>query len=181
MEKQITSNWYMVLIKGIIMILLALMVFSSPGGALVAYAIYLGIGLLLTGIVILYQGISSRQENPHWGWLVFEGALDLFLGYIILVNPLVTAAVLPMVIGFWAIFYGILIMIRGFSDTDNKMTKILSGILIIILGNIIMNNPVFAGLTAAIWVATLLLIMGIYNVFISFRLKNQIKKGQKVL
>ncbi len=178
MDNKFSTNWYMVLIKGIIMILLALMVFSSPGGALVAYAVYLGIGLLITGIVILYRGISSRQENPHWGWSAFEGALDLFLGYIILTNPLVTAAVLPMVIGFWAMFYGILILIKGFSDADNKIIKILSGIFIIILGNIIMNNPVFAGLTAAIWVAALLLSAGIYNVIISFRLKNQINKEQ---
>ncbi len=174
MENQITTNWYMVLIKGIIMILLALMVFSSPGGALLAYAVYLGIGLLLTGIIILYRGISSRKENVHWGWLVFEGALDLFLGYIILANPLLTAAVLPMVIGFWAIFYGILILIRGFSDADNKVIKILFGIFIIILGNVIMNNPVFAGLTVVIWVAAILLVAGIYNVIVSFSLRKAI-------
>ncbi len=171
MEKQITTNWYMVLIKGIIMILLALMVFNSPGGAILTFALYIGIALLFTGIMIIYRGIASRKENTHWGWSVFEGALDLFLGYIILVNPLVTAAVLPMVIGFWAMFYGILIIIRGFSEKDNKTIKILSGIFIIILGNIIMSNPIFAGLTAAIWVAAVLLVTGIYNVIISFSLK----------
>jgi len=171
MEKTFKSNWFMLLIKGIIMILLALLVFSSPAGALVAYAIYLGIGLLLTGVVMLYQGLSSKKENPQWGWLVFEGALDLILGYIIIVNPLVTAAVLPMIIGFWAMFYGILLVIGGFSLKEDKMTRILSGIFIIILGNIIMHNPIMAGLTVVMWVTALLFVMGIYNVIISFSLK----------
>jgi len=173
MENQITSNtnWYMVLIKGILMILMSLMVFNSPGGALIAYSIYLGIGLMLTGLMILYRGIVLRKDNVHWGWSVFEGMLDLFLGYIIVVNPLVTAAVLPMVIGFWAMFYGILIIIRSFSGTGSMIIKILSGILLIILGNIIMHNPIFAGVTVVIWVGALLMIAGVYNVIISFKLK----------
>ena len=162
MENQITSNWYMVLIKGIIMILLAFMVFSSPGGALLAYAVYIGIALFITGFLILFRGISSRKDNTNWGWLVFEGLLDIF------------AAVLPFVFGFWAVFYGILLLIGSFSETENKTMKIISGILLFIIGAMIMRNPIFAGMSLAIWVAVLLLIAGIYNVIISFSLKKAV-------
>lgn len=171
MENLISKNWYMILIKGIIMILLALLIFTSPGGALLAYALYLGIGLALTGIIMIFQGISLRKGNTNWGWIVFEGFLDLFLGFILLANPLVTAAILPFLIGFWAAFYGIYLLINAFSKTGNMTMKLVSGILIIIIGNIIMFNPVFVGMTIAIWVGILLLIAGIYNVIVSFSLK----------
>ena len=174
MEKQITTNWYMVLIKGIIMILLAIMILNSPGGALLAFALYIGIGLLFTGGLLIYQGFASKKTNTNWGWSVFEGLLDIFLGYILLANPLLTAEVLPFVLGFWAVFYGILLIISSFSGTGNGLTKIVSGILIIIIGNVIMHNPVFAGLSLAIWVGILLLIAGIFNVIASFSLKKEI-------
>ncbi len=175
MENQITSNWYMVLIKGILMILLAFLVFSSPGGALLTYVMYIGIALLITGFMILYRGISSRKDNPKWGWVVFEGLLDILLGYVLLSNPLVTAAVLPFVFGFWAVFYGALLFITSFSATENKTMKILSGLLLFLIGAMIMRNPIFAGMSLAIWVAVLLLIAGIYNVIISFSLKKELK------
>ena len=171
MENQITSNWYMVLIKGIIMILLAIFIFSSPGGALLAFALYIGIALLFTGFLILFRGIASRKDNSQWGWSVFEGLLDIFLGYILLANPLVTAAILPWIFGFWAVFYGILLIIGSFSEGGNKGTKIISGIFIALLGMIIMHNPIFIGLSLAIWVAIMIFVAGIYNIIFSFSLK----------
>ena len=161
----------MVLLKGIIMILLAMLVFSSPGGALLTYSLFIGIGFLVAGIVIIYRGISLRKLNSNWGWTVFEGFLDLFLGYIIVANPLVTATIIPFLIGFWALFYGIFLIIDSFSGNGNMWLKIFSGIFMIIFGNIIMFNPIFAGMTIAIWVGIMLLVAGIYNVFISFSLK----------
>jgi uncharacterized membrane protein HdeD (DUF308 family) len=172
MEDQIKINWYTVLINGIIMILLALLVFYSPGGALLAYALYLGIGFALAGVIFIFQGISMRKGNTNWGWIVFEGFLDLFLGYILLTNPVVTAAIIPFVVGFWAAFYGIYLIIDSFSGTGSMILKLLSGILVLVLGNVIMFNPIAGGLTIAIWFAVLLMIVGIYNVIISFSIKN---------
>ncbi|RLD44149.1 MAG: hypothetical protein DRI89_03570 [Bacteroidetes bacterium] len=171
MENQVSSNWYMVLIKGIIMILLAILILSSPGGALIALGLWIGIGLFITGGVEIYRGFALRAVNPNWGWTVFGGVLDLFLGYILMANPLVTAEVLPFVFGFWAAFYGIYLIIDAFSADGNKGMKIISGILILLFANIIMFNPLFAGMTLALWVGIMILVAGIYNVIFSFSLK----------
>jgi STE24 endopeptidase len=72
------------------------------------------------------------------------------------------------------VFYGILLLIGSFSETENKTMKIISGILLFIIGAMIMRNPIFAGMSLAIWVAVLLLIAGIYNVIISFSLKKAV-------
>ena len=164
----------MVLIKGIIMILLALLVFNSPGGALLAFALYIGIGLLISGCVILFRGISLRKVDTNWGWSVFEGLIDIFLGYIFLANPLVTAEILPWVFGFWAVFYGVLLVIRSFSEDGNRAMKIIGGLLMVFIGIMIMQNPVFAGMSMAVWVAVLLLIAGIFNVVVSFGIKKAV-------
>jgi len=164
----------MFLFKGIIMIILALLAFNSPGGVLVAYSLFIGIGFIVTGFIMLYQGLEIRKINSNWGWSVLEGLLDFFLGYILIANPLLTAEVLPFLIGFWAVFYGVLLIINSFSETKNRSMELLSGILMTIIGNVIMFNPVFAGLTLVIWVGVLLMIAGIFNIIVWFNLNKAI-------
>ncbi len=78
---------------------------------------------------------------------------------------------MPWLFGFWAVFYGILLVIRSFSEDGNKGMKIISGIFIALIGIIIMHNPIFIGLSLAIWVGIMILVAGIYNVIFSFSLK----------
>ncbi len=171
MEKQISKNWYLVLIKGIIMVLLAILLFMSPADSLLAYVLWIGIGFIISGIALIVQGISAKGVLDNWGWIVFEGVMDIFLGYILIAHPALTVSVIPVMIGFWAAFYGIFLIIDAFSGTGGAVMKIIFGILIIILANTIIFNPVAFGLTLAIWLGVILLFSGIYNIINSFSLK----------
>jgi len=171
METVKSKNWYWILIKGIIMVLLGIIAFSAPGGTLLGVAVYIGIGLLIAGGIIIAMGIMDRKILPHWGWTVFGGVIDLFLGYMFLAYPVASISAIPFVIGFWAAIYGFYLIIDGFSGTGNAFLKVISGILVIILANVIMFNPLIAGLSMMIWFGILLMIGGIYNVVISFSLK----------
>ena len=171
MENQISKYWYLTLIKGIIMVLLAVLLFNSPADSLLVYVLYIGIGFIIAGIAIIAQGISAKGVLDNWGWVVFGGVMDIFLGYILMAHPALTVSVLPIMIGFWAAFYGIFLIIDSFSGTGGGLLKIIFGILILILANTIIFNPVAFGLTLAIWIGILLLFAGIYNVFFSFKMK----------
>ena len=170
METQISKYWYMVLIKGIIMVLLALLLFNSPADSLLAYVLWIGIGFIISGIAIIVQGIAAKGVQG-WGWIVFGGVMDIFLGYILMAHPSLTVSIIPIMIGFWAAFYGIFLIIDAFTGTGGAVMKIIFGILIIILANTIIFNPVAFGLTLAIWLGVILLFSGIYNIINSFSLK----------
>jgi uncharacterized membrane protein HdeD (DUF308 family) len=172
MENSIPQkNWYIVLIKGIIMILLAILIFMSPADALFTLVLWLGIGLLIAGVLRIFQGITVKGDLEGWGWIVLEGVLDLFVGYIFMAHPALTESILPFVIGFWAAFYGLFLIIDAFSGTGSIGMKLIAGILIVILGNVIMFNPLAAGFTMALWMAIILFVVGFYNVIASFSLK----------
>jgi uncharacterized membrane protein HdeD (DUF308 family) len=173
MEKQITKNWYLLLIKGLVMILLAVLVFNHPGGTLLGVAVYLGIGLILTGILVIGLGIAERKLSPNWRWRTFEGIIDLVLGFIVINNPALTMAIIPFMIGFWAALYGIFLFVDAFSSRESRGLKMFSGIIIFILAWVLMFNPLFMGLTLVIWFGILLLINGISNVIISFSLRKK--------
>ncbi|MFK5857143.1 MAG: DUF308 domain-containing protein [Bacteroidota bacterium] len=171
MEKQISKNWYLTLIKGVIMTLLAVLLFTSPADSLFAYVLYIGIGFIIAGIAIIVQGIAAKGILDNWGWIVFGGVMDIFLGFILIAHPALTVSIIPIMIGFWAAFYGIFLIIDAFSGTGGTVLKIIFGILILIMANTIIFNPVSFGLTLAIWLGVILLFAGIYNIINSFSLK----------
>lgn len=171
MEKQTSKMWSIPLLKGIILILLAILIFMSPVGALLAWAIYIGIGFIIAGIALIYQGFSLRGVTEGWGWKVFEGIIDLFLGFILLANPALTASIFPFIIGFWGVVAGASVFISGLSEKEGRWIKILFGILIFLLASVIMFNPLGAALSIAVWIGILLLLAGIGNLIFAFQVK----------
>lgn len=171
MENVISKNWYLLLIKGIIMILLGILVLASPAGALLTYVLYIGIGFAITGVVRIVQGFQTKGAGDGWGWIVFEGVMDIIIGFILMAHPGLTASVLPFILGFWGTFYGFFLIIDAFSGTGSAGLKIIAGILTVIIGFSVMFNPVAMGLTLAIFIGIMLFIVGLYNVAVSFTLK----------
>lgn len=179
MKRVISKNWWLVLLKGVILILLAFLVFSNPMGTLLGLSLFLGIGILITGVIIVIIALAAKNEMENWGWKLAEGILDIVFGFMLMANPEITAVVIPFMIGFWAIFYGILITIGAFSLKKLDWKLLIFGILTILLGNVIMFNPIFMGITLSIWIGITLLVAGIYNVVYSLdikKIKNVVKE-----
>ena len=100
MNNSINKNWWLVLLKGLILIGLSFIVFNHPGDTLLGITLIIGIGVLLTGIAIIVIALSGRKDIDNWGWKLAEGMLDVLFGFILIANPEITAVVIPFMIGF---------------------------------------------------------------------------------
>jgi len=176
MNKQITKKWYMFLIKGIIMVVLAVFVFFNPEDTLKAVAFYLGIGFFIAGIILVISGITEKKADKTWSYNLIEGIAILILGFLLVVAPLAMAAIIPVLIGIWAAFYSILIIIDAFKSIGNVAIKLISGIIILLLSYVLIFKPLLLGLTIIIWLGILLLIAGSFNILMAVKLKQSIKK-----
>ncbi|NOQ97134.1 MAG: hypothetical protein GQ561_03140 [Calditrichae bacterium] len=176
MENVMNKNWWLVLLKGLVLILLAFVVFGNPGGTLMGISLFIGIGLIVTGLVISIMALAGKKEMDNWGWKLAEGLLDILFGFILIANPGITAVIIPFLIGFWATFYGILLIVSAFSTAKFNWVLLTGGILIIILGNVILFNPVIFEITISVWIGITLLLIGIANVVLAFDIKS-IKKA----
>jgi len=176
MDKQITKKWYMFLIKGIIMVVLAIFVFSNPEGTLKTVAFYLGIGFFIAGIALVISGITEKKADKTWSYNLIEGIAILILGFLLVVAPLAVAAIIPVLVGVWAAFYSFLIIIDAFKSTDNIVIKLISGIIILLLAYVLIFKPLFLGLTIVIWLGILLLMAGAFNILMAVKLKQLIKR-----
>jgi len=175
METQLSKNWWLILIKGIILIILSFVVFRHPVGTLVGVALYIGIALLLTGIVLITTSIAAYRSMENWGWKLTEGVVDTLFGFLLLANPGVTAVVLPFIVGFWVLFYGIMLFVDSFgikkAGLKGWWIQLITGILTAIIGYTITFNPAAGILTITMFMGIAILLFGIYNVVLAFGLK----------
>ena len=167
--------WWLVLIKGIILIVLSFYVFQHPVSALVGLAIYVGISLLITGISLIIAALAFRKDTDNWGWRLAEGIIDVLFAFILLNNPGVTAAVFPFIVGFCIIVYGVIFIADSFNDkkagVGNWWMGLVGGIIGIIVGYFITNNPMEGAFTVTIWIGLGFLLLGIVNVILSFSMR----------
>ncbi|MGB5652773.1 MAG: DUF308 domain-containing protein, partial [Robiginitalea sp.] len=63
--KTLQKLWWFTLLRGIILVILAFFVFRHPVNALMGVAIYIGISLLITGILQTGASIGFRDSFPN--------------------------------------------------------------------------------------------------------------------
>lgn len=179
MESSVLKNWWMPLIKGIILIILSILVFMHPGDTLIGLSWFIGLAFLFAGIVILISAISYRSAIQGWGWRLAEGLIDILFGLILLFNPGFTALVLSFMMGFWFVFYGITSLTDSFGLKDEGVSNwwlgLLWGVLAIIFGFWIIFRPFAGAITIVTLIGVFFMIAGIFSVVFSFILKG-IKK-----
>ena len=173
--KDSLKYWWLVLIKGIILIILSYFIFSHPIGAMVGLAIYIGISLLITGALLVIFSISGRKSEDNWGWKLAEGIIDLIFAFVLLSNPAISAAVFPFIVGFWMMVYGVMLFAGSFKakkDGDKSwFMNLIGGILTVLFGYLITGNILAGAVTITIWISLGVFIFGVLNISTSLKMK----------
>jgi uncharacterized membrane protein HdeD (DUF308 family) len=173
--KTLQKLWWFTLLRGIILVILAFFVFRHPANALMGVAIYIGISLLITGLLQTGASIGFKDLFPNWGWILAGGLFDIVFGFVLLSNPALTASTLPFVVGFWIIISGIMSFADAFQSKKEEVPLwwlgLLSGVLSVVIGYMIMSNLLFGALAITTWMGFGFAIVGIVNIVIGFKLK----------
>ncbi|TNJ45636.1 DUF308 domain-containing protein [Tamlana fucoidanivorans] len=174
--KTLKKNWWLVLLRGIVLISLGFLIVGNPMDALVGMGIYLSITLLFTGIMQVIGALSTRKVFNNWGWSLTIGIIDIVFGFILLSSPGITAITLPFVVGFWIIISGLMTFLESFNfkktGVKNWWFGLISGVLSVIVGFIITNNLLVGTLAISIWVGVGFILSGLFNTNIAFKLKS---------
>ena len=107
-------DWGSDLVIGILGIIVGLLTFHAPGITALALVIYIAAWALMVGATEITLAIKMRREIKGEWFLILMGlASIIFAGYL-LWNPLRGAAVLILVIAWYALITGVLAIIFGF-------------------------------------------------------------------
>jgi uncharacterized membrane protein HdeD (DUF308 family) len=171
----ITRDWWAFIVRGIAAIVFGFLFLSRPGRALAALVLVFGIYAIVDGAFALFSGIDAGVRRERWGFLVMSGVLGIAAGVVTLAWPHITAMVLFYLIAFWALFTGtmqLITAIRFRRLLAHEWTLGLAGALAIILGILMLAQPI-AGLYALVGViAGFAIVFGGVNIALGAQLRS---------
>jgi len=171
MAFELAKKWWVLLLRGILLIIAGLLAFVSP----VTWVIFVGVYMLFDGMSFLLAGFGDQPGGQSRWPLIIIGVLGLLAGLIILWNPELGGITLTYVIAAWAIVTGILTIISALrlrEEIDNEWWLVLSGVLAIIFGILVFQN-VLAGVLTIAWVFGIFaIVVGILSIALAFRVRD---------
>jgi len=72
MLKSLLKNWWILLLKGIVIVILSIYIFLNPGIAVLGLSLFIGLALLISGLITTITSISYRKEVQNWKWHLLE-------------------------------------------------------------------------------------------------------------
>ena len=106
-------DWGLV-IAGVLLVICSMFFLFAPGLALVTITVIAGAAFLVSGIFDIVNYFRFRRAMDLSGWALAYGALDIVLGILFLVNPLVSAGALAWFIGAFFIVFGVFEVVGAF-------------------------------------------------------------------
>jgi uncharacterized membrane protein HdeD (DUF308 family) len=169
------ANWWVFVLTGVLLIGLSLWAFRNPGEAFLGLTIYFAAVILFNGVGGLIFALTNRDHLPGWGWLAGIGVLEITFGFYLLNSPLVAAEALIFFIGIW-------LLIRGGATVANAFTlrhlgyanwgwTLALGLLGFVLAALVLADPAVMALSATVWLALALLVLGAALLWLGLRLR----------
>jgi len=170
----LAKNWWLMLLRGIAAIIFGILAFVWPLATGLTLVLFYGAFALVDGIFAIMAAFNGEGGPTSKWWLVVVGVLGILAGLLTFFWPGITALVLVMFIGAWALVRGIFEIIGAIQlrkEIDNEWLLILSGALSVIFGLVVLVMP-GAGALALVWlIGAYAIVLGILFVGFAFRLK----------
>jgi len=165
-------------VEGIVLALLGLVLLVAPGASLFFLVELLGIYLLIAGI---FRIIGIFLDSSSWGWKLAAAILCLIAGLVVLSNPLWSTTLastwLVIFVGFLAMVQGGAGLIVAFQGGSWGMGVL--SVLGILLGLILVINPLIGVATLTFILAIFILIGGVGAIIQAFRMRREAAAAQQ--
>ena len=176
-SKQAVRYWWLLLIIGIALFAVGVLIFVYPAQSYLGMSLVFGWLMLISGILEVVLSSANKHFITGRGWMMAGGIIEIILGIILIFNVGLSAATLPIFLGFW-------LMMRGFSaiglggdmsalEIAGSGWTIFTGVLLLLCSLWILFQPLVIGTTAVIvWVGITLLLAGITAFSLALQLRN---------
>lgn len=171
------------MLRGVANVLLGLVALLWPGLTLYIIVIFFAVNIMFVGIVELFRPVMEK-ESKHAVLTVILGLLGIGVGLYLLANPYVSAAIVALLIAFWAILFGIGDLMLGFADSSSsasyRILFVLVGVLSVLFGFYLIFYPAVTLVTFIWFVGVYALVTGILYIIGSFFMPSvKVKKSKK--
>jgi uncharacterized membrane protein HdeD (DUF308 family) len=173
----LVSNWWSLVLRGLLGIGIGIITFVSPVSTLTALVLLFGAYAFVDGVLSLMGAVRAARSRDRWGVLLLEGVVGIAAGFVTIVWPAITATALALVIATWAFITGILEIsaaIRLRKHIRGEWLLGLFGVVSIIFGVLMATAPLAGSLVIAMWVGAYAFVSGIVLTVLGFRLRGRL-------
>jgi uncharacterized membrane protein HdeD (DUF308 family) len=172
--EELTKHWWLLLLRGVAAIAFGILAFIWPGVTLFTLIVLYGAFALIDGILALVAAFASRSQTvPRW-WLVLTGILGIAAGLIAMLWPGITALVLILFIGAWAVVRGVMEILAAIQlrkQIEGEWLLALAGALSMLFGLGVLIFP-GSGALALVWlIAIYAIAIGVVMIMLALRLR----------
>jgi uncharacterized membrane protein HdeD (DUF308 family) len=131
--------------------------------------------MVADGIMAIIAAVGAARRHERWGWLVFEGIVDLIAGAIAFFWPLATVLAFVFLMAIWAIVTGVLLTAAAFRlhVAHGRWVMVFGGVVSTIWGILLIVFPLAGALVLIWWMAAYALFFGIALPVLAFRLRER--------
>jgi uncharacterized membrane protein HdeD (DUF308 family) len=170
----LTRNWWLVVVRGVLSILFGLTAFLWPDLTFLVLVLMFGVYAVADGVFAMLTGLVSSKYSSRWWVFLLEGLVSVAAGVIAILQPGLAGVVLIAVIAVWAILTGILEIaaaVRLRREITNEWMLAFGGFVSIVLGVLLFFQPATGGIVLTLMIGAYALIFGIVLVILGFRLR----------
>lgn len=175
MSIHLSRNWGWLLLRGILALTLGALTLLMPILALRSLILLFSAYMLADGIIGIVSAVRAARAHERWGWLVFEGVLNILAGSAAFFLPAIAVLTFVLLASAWAIVSGLALVVAAFRlhKTYGRWFMGLGGLVSIVWGALLFVAPVAGAFVMTIWIGAYALAFGVVMIFLSIRLRSR--------
>jgi uncharacterized membrane protein HdeD (DUF308 family) len=153
-------TWWALALRGVAAVLLGFGAFLLPGITLAVLIALFGAYALIDGFLAIIAGVRAAQHRERYASLLWRGLIGIVAGLVAFLTPAMTAVVLTLLIGIWAVISGVLEFVAALRlhRAHGEWLAAVNGALSVLFGVLLFVLP-------AMGVFTLIWLIGGYAIF----------------
>jgi len=175
-ETRNPSYWWVPLLFGLAFILIGIWILRSPEESFEKITKFIGVIFLISGTIQLFFTIKNRKGIPGWGFQLAGDLFDLAVGAALVMNPSLLLKLIALFVGIWLIANSISIFMKAAEarkDQDKYWTwEFALGLFLMLLAIVFLWHPNLLGISIAVWTGLAFMILGIFRIVLTLRLRN---------
>lgn len=172
--------WYLPVLRGVAAVLLGIVALVWPGVAVLTVVTLLGILWIIDGVLAVVDGFR-RRGTPGAAWTIFFGVVSVLAGLVLVIRPGMSASVLVMLAGIWAVVGGIVLAISAVSARKAVGRGwgwgVALGVLTLAFGVVLLVAPGLSAVVLAIVLGIYAIVGGVLLVVVGFQIRSLGKRA----
>ena len=109
-----SEHWWWIIFEGVLGVSLGLLTVFRPAAMAEVWMILIAVWAILTGILEIITAVALRKVIQGEIWMILGGVVSLVFGILLLIYPAAGAIAFGIIIGLFAILFGIFFILLAF-------------------------------------------------------------------